>query len=265
MKTKLFILIFLIITGLAVSQQLFLATTTSLYNSGLLDLLKPAFEKEYNWSLNILAVGTGKALKYGMDGNVDVLLVHSPQDEIDFMQKDHGVLRVSFAYNDFVVLGPEEVKIDKSFDSVKDFFRYIYEKKLPFVSRGDDSGTHKLEKRIWQSLGLEPEGKWYISTGQGMGASLMIANEKRAFILSDRGTYLSYKGGIDLGVVFEGDPALLNIYSVIVVNPAKNSSINYEGALDFVRFLLDPDTLKTMENFKVNGVSLFKPLINIKK
>lgn len=253
----------LTISCACIAKQLILATTTSVYNTGFLDILKPLFEKQYGYSLSIVAVGTGMALEYGKRADADVLLVHSPDDELLFMQQGHGILRVSFMYNDFVIVGPSEKNLS-SFKDVQEFFKYIYENKLKFVSRADESGTHKKEKQIWDLIGKVPSGSWYIQAGQGMANTLLIANEKRAFTLTDRATFLSLKSKLDMKIFFEGDSQLLNIYSVIVVNPSKSDKINYKGALDFVRFILDPDTLKVIKNYSVNGIRLFNLLFEPK-
>lgn len=260
---KLFALLFLVASSFCMAKQLILATTTSVYNTGLLDTLKPLFEKQYGYSLSVIAVGTGMALEYGKRADADVLLVHSPDDELLFMQQGHGVLRVSFMYNDFIVVGPTK-SVVPSFKDLQEFFEYIYDNKLTFVSRSDESGTHKKEKQIWNSIGKTPSGDWYIQTGQDMAKTLLIANEKMAFTLTDRSTFLSLKNRLDMKIFFENDPQLLNIYSLIVVNPNKSSRINYKGALDFVRFVLDPDTLKVIRDFSVNGTKLFNLLFEPK-
>ncbi|MGJ8453857.1 substrate-binding domain-containing protein [Pseudothermotoga sp. U03pept] len=256
---KLFLLMLFFLSSFCMAKQLILATTSSLYNTGLLDKLKPLFEKQYNHSLSVLSLGTGLALEYGKRGDADLLLVHSIEDELAFMQQNHGVLRVSFMYNDFVIVGPTE-KAVPSFNSAQELFEYIFQNKVSFVSRADESGTHKKEMQIWKSLGKTPSGSWYIQTGQDMARTLLIANEKRAFTLADRSTFVALKDRIDMKVFFENDPQLLNIYSIIVVNPQKSSKINYEGALDFVRFILDPKILKTIKEFSVNGTRLFNLL-----
>lgn len=256
---KFFLLMLFFLSSFCMARQLILATTSSLYNTGLLDKLKPLFERQYNHSLSIFSLGTGLALEYGKRGDADLLLVHSTEDELAFMQQNHGVLRVSFMYNDFVIVGPTEMSVP-SFNSVQELFEYIFQNRLNFVSRADESGTHKKEMQIWKELGKTPSGSWYIQTGQDMARTLLIANEKRAFTLTDRSTFVALKNRIDMKVFFENDPQLLNIYSIIVVNPQKSSKINYEGALDFVRFILDPKILKTIKEFSVNGTRLFNLL-----
>lgn len=260
---KVVFLFLLIVCCVCIAKQLILATTTSVYNTGLLDTLKPLFEKQYGYSLSIIAVGTGMALEYGKRADADILLVHSPDDELLFIQQGHGILRVSFMYNDFVIVGPSEKNLPL-FKDVGEFFKYIYENNLKFVSRADESGTHKKEKQIWDLIGKVPSGSWYIQAGQGMSNTLLIANEKRAFTLTDRATFLSLKSKLDMKIFFENDSQLLNIYSVIVVNPSKSDKINYKGALDFVRFILDPDTLKLIKEYSVNGTRLFNLLFEPK-
>ncbi|MGB9819880.1 MAG: substrate-binding domain-containing protein [Pseudothermotoga sp.] len=260
---KFVFVLLLILSCVCVAKQLILATTTSVYNTGLLDFLKPQFEKQYGHSLSIVAVGTGMALEYGKRADADILLVHSPDDELLFMKEGHGVLRVSFMYNDFVIVGPDE-KAVPGVRTVQEFFDYIYENKLSFVSRADESGTHKKEKQIWTSLNKVPSGAWYIQTGQDMARTLMIADEKRAFALTDRSTFLALKNKLNMKIFFEGDPQLLNIYSLIVVNPSKSDRLNYEGALDFVRFILDPATLKKISTYSTGGTKLFNLLFEPK-
>ncbi|MDP7422429.1 MAG: substrate-binding domain-containing protein [bacterium] len=243
------------------AERVVLATTTSTYNSGLLDVLKPRFEKDYEHTLDILSVGTGKALKYGRDGNADVLLVHAPAAEMEFMDGGYGVARVTFMFNDFVIVGPTGADLPP-FDTVEELFAHISEKKSLFVSRGDDSGTHKKEKQIWIKTGLQPHGDWYWGSGQGMGNTLLIASEKQGFTLTDRGTLLAYLKKLNLKIIHEGDPLLRNPYSVMVVNPALSDKINYRGALDFMHFLLSSEILNIIRHFKKGGEVLFKPLIN---
>lgn len=242
------------------AERLMLATTTSTYNSGLLELLKPRFEQKYGHTLDILSVGTGKALKYGRDGNADVLLVHAPPAEEAFMKDGYGVARVTFMYNDFVIVGPDNGTLPP-LEKAEDLFAHIAGEKLLFISRGDDSGTHKKEMQIWARAGVKPEGDWYWSSGQGMGNTLLIAGEKQGFTLTDRGTLLAYKEKINLGILHEGDNLLRNPYSVMVVNPALSNKINYQGALDFMHFLLLPETLDVISTLKKEGEVLFKPLI----
>jgi tungstate transport system substrate-binding protein len=221
-------------------QKLILATTTSTQDSGLLDYLLPDFEKQTNTKVDVIAVGSGQALKLGEDGNVDVLLVHSRAKEDEFMQNEHGVRREEVMYNDFIILGPENDPAGiKGISIATDAFKKIAETQSQFISRGDDSGTHMKEKSIWQKVGLEPAGEWYISTGQGMGEVLTFAEEKQAYTLSDRATYLArFKSGLKLDLLVDGDKTLFNPYGVIAVNPVKNEKINNELANKFIDWLI---------------------------
>jgi len=263
---KYFAVIFIILISLScfAGKKLILATTTSTVNTGLLDFLKPKFEERYGYELNILSVGTGQALKLGEDGNADVLLVHAPDAEQVFMQNGNGVARVTVMYNDFVFVGSKTLKNDKII-SAKEFLEFIFENKIPFISRGDNSGTNMKEIEIWDTTDLEYEGQpWYIKTGQGMGNTLIIGDEKKGTVLTDRGTYYAYKDRLDMDIIFEGDPILLNLYSVIVVDPSKSPLINYSGALDFLRFMMDENTLEEIAGYEKNGYTLFTPLIKTK-
>ncbi|MBC7261479.1 MAG: substrate-binding domain-containing protein, partial [Chloroflexi bacterium] len=213
-------------------RKLILATTTSTRDSGLLEFILPDFERQYNTKVDVIAVGTGQALKLGEDGNADVLLVHDPDKEEKFMKAGHGIRREHVMYNDFVIVGPVSDPAGiKGLNSAAEALQKIAVAQATFISRGDESGTHAKEKSIWKSVGIEPQGAWYISAGQGMGAVLTMANEKQAYVLSDRATYLARKlQGLELEILVAGDPILFNPYGVIVVNPAKNEKINAELA-----------------------------------
>ncbi len=237
-------------------QTLILATTTSTYDSGLLNYILPDFESRFNAKVDVIAVGTGQALKLGEDGNADVLLVHAPAREDAFMDAGHGVRREDVMYNDFVLLGPVEDSADlRGMTDVVKAFERISQAQVHFVSRGDDSGTHIKEKSIWQQGGLEPRAAWYLSTGQGMGAVLTMADELQAYALSDRATYLARTlEGISLVILVEGDPILFNPYGVIAVNPSKNSKINHALADAFIDWLI---SLETQEKIGQYGMSVF--------
>lgn len=245
------------------NPHLLLATTTSTRDSGLLDFLLPDFEKEYGVFVDVVAVGTGQALKLGEDGNADVLLVHARTLEDAFMAAGHGVRREDVMYNDFVLVGPvdDPAGIGNGGDAAAAFAR-IAESGAPFVSRGDDSGTHSKEKAIWQAAGIEPAGDWYISAGQGMGAVLTMADEQQAYALSDRATYLARTlEGTELVILSEGDPILFNPYGVIAVNPAKNDKINGALANQFIDWLIAVPTQEKIAQFGVAefGAPLFTP------
>ncbi|MCL4833742.1 MAG: substrate-binding domain-containing protein [Caldilineaceae bacterium] len=247
----------------AAAPHLLLATTTSTQDSGLLDFLLPGFEKEYSVFVDVVAVGTGQALKLGEDGNADLLLVHARAKEDAFMAAGHGVRREDVMYNDFVIVGPgaDPAGIGGSQDAAAIFNR-IAQRGAAFISRGDDSGTHAKEKQIWAAAGIEPAGGWYISAGQGMGAVLTMADEEGAYTLSDRATYLARTlEGTELVILAEGDPILFNPYGVIGVDPAKNDKINGELADQFIEWLISLPVQERIASFGVDsfGQSLFVP------
>ena len=241
-----------------------LATTTSLYDCGLLDALLPDFEQAYGVRVQVIAVGTGQALKLGADGNADLLLVHAPEQEEAFMAAGHGVRREAVMHDEFVVIGPASDPAGiRGLRDVAAAFRRIAQAQAPFVSRGDESGTHLLEKRIWQNAGIEPQGEWYLSVGQGMGETLTIADEKGAYTLSDRPTYLTrWEKGLRLEILVEGDPLLDNLYSVIVIHPDKGPQIQARLAEEFVDWLLSPPVQERIGAFGRDrfGEPLFFPL-----
>ncbi|KAF3982262.1 MAG: tungsten ABC transporter substrate-binding protein [Methylococcales symbiont of Hymedesmia sp. n. MRB-2018] len=235
-----------------------LATTTSTENSGLLAVLNPVFEKKFNCRLDIIAVGTGKALKLGENGDVDVLFVHAPKAELAFVNAGHGVERTFVMYNDFVLVGAKsDLAKLKSAVSVLDALQKIALSRAEFISRGDDSGTHKKEKALWQMANLDPAGPWYVRAGQGMGAVLKIADEKQAYTLTDRGTYLAFQGKIDLQIMFENDPPLHNPYHIIAVNPEKHPHVKYQLAKQYMDFITSDEGQAIIANVKMKGQTLF--------
>ncbi|MDD4255824.1 MAG: substrate-binding domain-containing protein [Methanofollis sp.] len=257
----------------AETQTLLIATTTSLYDTGLLDALKADFEKKYNAKVDILSAGTGKALGYGENGDVDVMMVHDRAREDAFLEAGHGIDRRVFAYNFFVIVGPASDPAGVKNMTPEQAFTTIREKGLAdpatvkFVSRGDDSGTHSKEKAIWKAAGfnystdIQKSGEWYIEAGTGMGATLVMADEKQAYTLSDIGTYLASKDKITLvPLVSEGD-VLLNVYSAMQINPEKHPGVNSTIAKDWINYLITPETQKTIETFGVDkyGEPLFYP------
>ncbi len=245
------------------AAKLILATTTSTDDSGLLAYLLPAFEQEYGVQVEVIAVGTGQALQLGRDGNADVLLVHARAQEDAFMAEGHGVRREDVMYNDFVIVGPETDPAGiQGLSDAAQAFAAIARTQSPFISRGDDSGTHTKEKAIWAKAGIEPAGAWYISAGQGMGAVLTMADEQRAYTLSDRATYLArLLEGLDLVILVEGDPILFNPYGVIAVNPDKNPHIQAELADQFIDWLISLPTQEKIAQFGQEefGMPLFTP------
>jgi len=247
----------------AEAAKLILATTTSTQDSGLLDYLLPGYQDEYNVQVEVIAVGTGQAITLGEDGNADVLLVHARSREDAFMADGHGVRREDVMYNDFVIVGPPSDPAGiQGMRKATRALEEISKAEAPFVSRGDDSGTHTKEKAVWKEAGIEPSGDWYISAGQGMGAVLTMANEQLAYTLSDRATYLARTlEGTDLVILVEGDPILFNPYGVLAVNPQKNPQINNELANQFIDWLVSLPTQAKIAEFGVAefGASLFIP------
>jgi tungstate transport system substrate-binding protein len=245
------------------NSNLILATTTSTQDSGLLDVLVPMFEKQSGYVVKTIAVGSGEAMKMGEEGNADVLLVHAPASEVAFMEAGNGKDRFLVMHNDFILVGPASDPAGiKGMTTAVDVFTAIFEAGSLFITRGDDSGTHKKELALWKSAGLDPAGlAWYTETGQGMGASMTVASEKEAYILTDRATYLANQDNYQLGVLVEGDTSLLNVYHVITINQTKWPQANYDGALAFASFMTDPATQKVIAAFGVDkfGQSLFYP------
>lgn len=244
-------------------KELILATTTSTQDSGLLDYLLPVFEADTGIKIKVVAVGTGQALKMGEDGEADVLLVHAKASEEEFVKAGHGIERFDVMYNDFILIGPkDDVSVkNASEQKVLKALQYINDNKIKFVSRGDDSGTHKAELALWKLLNIQPSGDWYISAGKGMGAVIQMADEMKAYTYSDRATYLSMKDKTDLAIIVEGDQYLFNQYGVIAVNPNKNDKINKEGAQAFVDWILSEKIQKLIGEFGVDkyGQALFTP------
>jgi tungstate transport system substrate-binding protein len=243
-------------------KDMILATTTSTQDSGLLDVLIPAFQDATGYVVKTVAVGSGEALKMGEQGNADVLLVHSPAAEVTFMDAGNGSERTLVMHNDFVIVGPEADPAGiKGSATATEAFTKIAEAQAPFISRGDDSGTNKAEQAIWKKAGITPEGDWYQESGQGMGATLKIASEKAAYTLSDRATYLANKDTLALVILVEGDASLLNVYHVIIVNPEKYPKLNTEGAKAFAAFLVSQEGQDLISKFGVEkfGQPLFTP------
>lgn len=244
------------------NPTLILATTTSTQDSGLLDVLVPMFEQQTGYTVQTVAVGTGEALKMGEEGNADVLLVHAPSSEVAFMDGSFGKDRSLVMHNDYIIVGPGDDPAKIKGLGPKDAFVAIYNAAVPFISRGDDSGTHKKELDFWKKAALEPKNQtWYLETGQGMGATLMIASEKGVYTLTDRATYLANNANLQLEILVEGDNALLNVYHVITVNPDKWPKVNYDGAIAFSKFMTDSATQEVIGQFGVEkfGQPLFFP------
>jgi len=243
-------------------KDMILATTTSTQDSGLLDVLVPAFQDATGYVVKVVAVGSGEALKMGEQGNADVLLVHSPAAEKTFMDNGFGSERSLVMHNDFIIVGPEADPAGiKGTPTAVEAFQKIAAAQSPFITRGDDSGTNKMELSLWKNAGLTPEGDWYQESGQGMGATLKIASEKAAYTLTDRATYLANKDTLALSILVEGDNALLNIYHVILVNAEKWPKINIEGAKAFAAYLVSKEGQDLIGKFGVEkfGQPLFTP------
>lgn len=263
---SIFLLLVLVLTLAACAPQekkITLATTTSTQDSGLLDYLLPKFTDETGVDVEVIAVGTGQALQLGKDGNADVLLVHSRAKEDEFMAAGDGVRREDVMYNDFVIVGPADDPAGiKGTTSAIEAFEKISSSQSGFISRGDDSGTHTKELGIWKKAGIEPQGDWYVSAGQGMGEVLTMAQEQSAYTLSDRATYLARtKEGLDLVILVEGDKDLFNPYGVIAVNPEKNAEIDQELSNQFIDWLISLSVQEEISKFGVEdfGQSLFIP------
>lgn len=249
-------------TAPAGKEAIILATTTSTQDSGLLDVLVPAFEEPTGFSVKVVAVGSGQAMTMGAECNADVLLVHSPAAEEEFMAAGNGVDRRLVMHNDFVVVGPAADPAGiKGMASAPEAFAKIAGAEATFVSRGDTSGTHAKELGIWKKAEITPQGAWYLESGQGMGATLTIASEKGAYTLTDRATYLATKDNLALDILVGGDASLLNVYHVISVNPEKCSAVNSTGATSWADFLVSPEGQAMIGEFGVEeyGQPLFVP------
>jgi tungstate transport system substrate-binding protein len=245
------------------SRTVILSTTTSTQDSGLLDVLVPLFEKQTGYSVKTISVGTGQALALAARGEADVTLAHAPGAEKKYVADGKMHNRRLVMYNDFLLIGPAadpaKVKGDRS---VVAALRKIAEARARFVSRGDKSGTHTLELALWKAAGIKPGAPWYIESGQGMGATLGIANDRRGYTVTDRATMLAFARRVDLEPMVEGDKLLLNIYSVMEVNPANGPRVNAVGGKAFADFMLAPETQAVIKTFGVDkyGQPLFVPI-----
>ena len=246
------------------ADTLMMATTTSTQDSGLLEFLNPVFKKDTGIDLKWVAVGTGKALEIAKNCDADVLLVHAPVAEIEFVNAGHGIDRRQIMYNDFVIIGPKADPAKVSGKTTAEALKTIYDAKASFVSRGDQSGTHKAEIGLWKAANLNPDKEpFYISAGQGMMATLTIAAEKGAYAMTDRGTWITFatkQGDANpLEIVVQGDKALFNQYSVITVNPAQCPNVKKDMAMKFEDWWVKPETQELIANYKLEGKQLFFP------
>lgn len=244
-----------------IESTMTLATTTSTQDTGLLDYLIPIFEKKYSTSVKVIAVGTGEALEMGKKGDADVVLVHARKSEDEFVSSGYGINRKDVMYNNFFIVGPKDdsAKIAGEKDA-QTAFKKIADSKASFISRGDQSGTHKKELALWQKYSIKPQGEgWYLESGQGMGDTLMIASEKGAYTLVDSGTWYAFENKVNLKVEVQGDKDLFNPYGVIAVNPAKNKNVHNNVAMAFIEFLTSKEGQKIIGDYKKDGHQLFVP------
>jgi len=255
----------LTLPALASSQYLMMATTTSTDNTGLLNVLAPAFEKATGIELRWTAVGTGKALELGKNCDVDILLVHAPDKEKKFVEDGYGVNRREVMYNDFVIIGPRSDPANIKELDVTSALKKVRSQKAFFVSRGDNSGTHTMELKLWKEAGINEldKEKWYIQTGQGMLNTINIAAERDGYTLTDRGTFIKYEanhqGNPPLVILVEGDKLLFNQYSVIAINPKRCSNVKYDLAIKFIDWITSPEGQKIIADFRLMGKQLFVP------
>lgn len=252
-------------------KKLIIASTTSTQNSGLFDILIPVYEKstKYGIKVEIIAVGTGKAIRIAKKGEADMLFVHDPFREEKFVAEGYGVNRRAVMHNDFAIAGPAKDPAGiKKLKTATEAFEEIAEKGSAFVSRGDDSGTNIRELDIWDDAGINPKGKgWYFEAGANMADTLLMAKQKGAYTLTDMGTFLKYESNIDLKVLFRGDPILRNNYSVIAVNPDRFPKVRYREAMDFIAFVTSYEGQRLIADYKKHGVNLFYPdaVLNVMK
>ena len=262
---SLFLLIFIVALPVAAkANHLRLAITTTTENSGLMSRLNPVFEDQYGVDLDVVVVGSGQAFRLGSNGDVDVLLVHAPESEKEFIAKGHGIHRTEVMRNEFILLGPVDDPLQiRDVASIKEVFIQIRKHEALFVSRGDDSGTHKKEQVIWKSAGIDEYGSGYRSSGQGMGATLLLANELGAYTLSDRGTFLAMQNKLNMEVLYEGDAILHNPYHVIAINPEQHEHINNDLAEKYIEFITSKEAQRLIGEYQINQQQLFHPMMEI--
>ena len=247
------------------AEDIRLATTTSTENSGLLKAILPVFEAKYGGKVRVVSVGTGAALKLGQNGDADVVLVHARSLEDKFMAGGFGSVRRDVMYNDLVIVGPKNdpARVRGSKDVIA-AMKKIRASGAKFVSRGDESGTHQMEKNYWKSAGVVAQGAWYVSSGQGMGQVLTMAGQFEGYTLTDRATYAAYKDKTGLETLVEGDPKMFNPYGIIAVNPRKHPTVNNQGAMALVNWMTAPEGRQAIAAFKINGVQMFFPNAGIR-
>jgi tungstate transport system substrate-binding protein len=260
------VLFLLCLTPVAGQERLKVATTTSVQDSGLMTYLLPNFESHCGCKVDLIAVGSGQALKLGSNGDVDMVLAHDPQSEEKFVKDGFGINRRTFMMNDFVILGPSSDTAGiRGIASAAQAFMKIQKSGATFISRGDNSGTHKKEKTIWSKAGISVSGSWYLEIGQGMGAALTMADEKQAYTISDRATYLQRLERLKLTVLVEGDPELLNYYSAIQVNPARFPAVKASLSKKLMDWFCSPEGQKLINSYQIGGHPLFKSTCDNRK
>ena len=260
MKIKIilyFVVISLLFTNVHSKERLILASTTSTYDSGFLNYINKFFEKKNNVKIHVISVGTGQALELGKKGDADILLIHHKESELDFIKNGYGIIRYELMYNDYIIIGPKNNK--NNCKKIEDFLKIIDKNNLNFISRGDKSGTHYKELELWELANIAPEKELnnYKKIGQGMGATLMITNELKAYTLADRATWINYNNKTNLKIVCENQPPLINQYGIIAVNPKLNKRINYKLSLKYIDWIVSDEGKELINNFKKNNEQLF--------
>ena len=256
-KIILTILLSFTITESVNANKIIVASTTSTYDTGLLNLLNDKFYENFNIRVQVLSLGTGQAIRTAKDGNAEILLVHHKPSEIEFMNNGYGEERYEIMYNDYVLVGPKSD--DGNCKSVQHKLEEIHNNKFLFISRGDDSGTHRKELEMWNlaNIDINKNKEWYLSVGQGMGSTLLISNEKKAYTLSDRSTWIAFNNRDDLKIVCEDFPPLFNQYGIILVNSSLNNNLNYEDAKKYIDWFKTSEVKELINNFKSKGKQLF--------
>ncbi len=256
-KYMIFIIILIMNLNAYGKNYIYIASTTSTHDTGLLKHINKYFSKEFNINVKVLSLGTGQALKIARDGNVEILLVHHYPSELQFMKDGFGKIRYNLMYNDYVLVGPKD-DVNKC-KSIKEKLNEIHKKELIFISRGDDSGTHKKENELWKLIQILPNtnSKWYLSVGQGMGQTLLITNNKKGYTLSDRSTWISFNKKENLKIVCENLPPLFNQYGIILVNSSINNNLNTKDAKKYINWIISNKAKKLINNYRVNGEQLF--------
>ena len=239
------------------NDKIIIASTTSTYDSGFLDYINDIFKKKFDIDVQVLSQGTGQALRTAKDGNAEILIVHDKYSELEFMSEGYGFIRYDLMYNDYIIVGPSSDT--KECKNLNFKLLEIYKKKYKFISRGDDSGTHKKELQLWKSININPKdfSKNYLQVGQGMGSTLLIANEVFGYTLTDRSTWISFNKKDNLKIICEFQPPLLNQYGIIIVNPKINPFLNFKDAQIYVNWLISNEGKKIINNFKKKGKQLF--------